>query len=231
MEEETPPPAVPGELFRTILFVDLSSFTPLTEAMGDTVAARVVERFSEMVRDAAAECVGQVVKQIGDAFMLVFPDTRSAVVCGLKIEHEAAAEHKFPAVRIGAHAGSVLYREGDYVGMNVNIAARVAAAATPHQLLVTDAVRVQATDIADVEFLSLGFRSLKGLTEQVHLFEVQLSQDRPVKVADPVCGMELDSTTVDARLNWRGEELWFCSTGCLQRFADAPEHYRGPAGP
>jgi class 3 adenylate cyclase len=70
----------------------------------------VVERFGELVRDGAAACSGQVVKQIGDEFMLVFPTGTAAVRCGLAIRDLAAAEPRFPALRLGAHAGSVLYR-------------------------------------------------------------------------------------------------------------------------
>ena len=41
------PSNVPGEIDRAIVFVDLSSFTPMTEAMGDPEAAAVLERFSQ----------------------------------------------------------------------------------------------------------------------------------------------------------------------------------------
>src|SRR5205807_6415725 len=102
-EEATAPSAVPGEFTRAILFADLSSFTPLTEVMGDAAAAQVVARFSDIVRASAALCSGQVVKQIGDEFMLVFPDGRAAVSCGLEIAAKAAAESRFPALTIGAH--------------------------------------------------------------------------------------------------------------------------------
>src|SRR5207244_11167236 len=112
----------------------------LTEAMGAAVAARVVERFSEMVREAAFECDGQVLKQIGDEFMLVFPTPAAAVAFGVGIRATTAAEPRFPALRIGAHAGSVLYREGDYVGANVNLADRVTSEAKRHQFLVTEVV-------------------------------------------------------------------------------------------
>src|SRR5439155_7789271 len=132
-EHATPLTDVPGEFMRSVLFVDLSSFTPMTEAMGDAAAARVVERFSELVRDASARCGGQVIKQIGDEFMVVFADGGAAVNCGLTVQDLVAAEPRFPAVRIGAHFGSVLYREGDYVGTTVNTAARVASAAERHQ--------------------------------------------------------------------------------------------------
>jgi adenylate cyclase len=224
VEETTPPSEVPGELCRTILFVDLSSFTPLTEAMGDVVAARVVERFSTMVRETAARCDGQVLKQIGDEFMLVFPAPRRAVSFGLAILDAAGAEPQFPALRIGAHSGSVLYREGDYLGANVNLAARVTSAAKRNQLVITNAVRQELHE-PDVQFESLGPHTLKGVSEPVELFEVRGATARRVRIADPVCGMELDEATSDAELSWEGRRLLFCSEGCLRRFLENPERY------
>ena len=69
----------PGQLDVTVVFVDLSGFTALTEAMGDLKTAEVLDRFSGFVRQAVTAFGGQVVKQIGDAFLLVFrdPSTRS----------------------------------------------------------------------------------------------------------------------------------------------------------
>jgi class 3 adenylate cyclase len=224
LEEAAPPSAVPGEIVRTILFVDLSSFTPLTEAMGDAAAASIVERFSDMVRDKAADCDGQVLKQIGDEFMLVFPDPQRAVSFGIGMQQVAAAEPRFPALRIGAQSGSILYREGDYVGANVNLAARVTSAAQRHQFLVTDAVR-QAVDLEGVEFDLVGSRSLKGVSEPVDLFEVRTGEERAIRTPDPVCGMELDEDSAEARLAWQGRHLLFCSEGCLRRFLQDPDRY------
>jgi adenylate cyclase len=76
-EEATAAPTEPGQFRRAVLFVDLSSFTPMTEAMGDAAAAQVIDRFSELVREATARHSGQITKQIGDEFMLVFPDGAS----------------------------------------------------------------------------------------------------------------------------------------------------------
>lgn len=224
LEETVPPSAEPGEIVRTILFVDLSSFTPLTEAMGDAAAARVVERFSEMVRDTAADCDGQVLKQIGDEFMLVFPDPERAVSFGVGIQRVAAAEPRFPALRIGAQSGSILYREGDYVGANVNLAARVTSAAERNQFLVTDAVR-QTVDLEGTRFEPVGSRALKGVSEPVELYEVRTDDGRVMRTADPVCGMELDEPSADAELAWRGRRLLFCSEGCLRRFLANPDRY------
>ena len=79
--------------------------------------------------------------------MLVFPDGRRAVACGLEIAKQAIAEPRFRALRIGADVGSMLYREGDYVGTSVNLAARVTSAAQRNQFLITHAVRRQLGDL------------------------------------------------------------------------------------
>jgi adenylate cyclase len=60
-----------------------ASFTSLTESMGDLTAAEVLSHFSQLVRRAFGHCEGRVVKQIGDAFMLVFPDATTALRCAL----------------------------------------------------------------------------------------------------------------------------------------------------
>lgn len=43
--------AAPAQLQLTVAFLDLASFTPLTESMGDVAAAEVVARFSDLVRE------------------------------------------------------------------------------------------------------------------------------------------------------------------------------------
>jgi len=216
----------PGKLPAGVMFVDLSSFTPLTEAMGDVKAAEVLERFASLVRQAAALCKGRVVKQIGDAFMLVFFDAPSALRCALEIEGRTSREPSFPAVRSGVHWGPVLYREGDYVGTNVNIAARLAEAAGRHHILVTTALRSGAGGLPEIEFVPLGKRLLKGLVEEIEVFEVRPRRaEAGKKAVDPVCGMELAPEEVAARLSLGGAERLFCSEACLRQFIAAPQRY------
>ena len=217
---------VPGQIRRAIMFVDLASFTPLAEAMGDVRAALVLDRFAEIVRRAVQSCHGRIVKQIGDGFMIVFPECFSAVACGLMLEGRSSTEPQFPAIRLGMHWGPLLYREGDYVGSNVNIAARLADEAQRHQFLVTDEVRRRAKAYEEAEFLRLGRRRLKGLASEIEIFEVKASEPADIdRVADPVCGMELGPREVAARLAWEGRDHAFCSDDCLRKFVRSPEKY------
>jgi adenylate cyclase len=218
---------VPGTLRVSVVFADLSRFTPLTEVMGDAAAAEVMERFATIVRTAVGPWHGRVVKQIGDAFMLVFFEPGAAISCALEIEGRAGDEPHFPAVRMGAHWGEVLYREGDYVGSTVNMASRVADAAEPHELLVTAPVRQTAGELPGVEFVPRGKRALKGLTDEPELYAARrrVTAARE-KLVDPVCGMELHPEEVAARLDVGGEVRSFCSSECLQLFVATPERYQ-----
>jgi len=74
---------------------------------------------------------------------------------------------------MGAHAGPVLYREGDYVGSTVNVASRVTNSAADNEFLVTKAVQEQVA--LEVDTVLVGARSLKGLSRETELFEVRES--------------------------------------------------------
>ena len=45
---------------------------------------------------------------------------------------------------------------------------------------------------------------------------------------DPVCGMEVDTTTSLLSFEYDGKTYWFCGKGCLLEFKDDPEKYLDP---
>ncbi len=70
--------------------------------------------------------------------------------------------------RIAVHAGVALYRDGDYYGRDINIAARVAARAAGGEVLVTRPV-VELSG-ARLSFAPTGELALKGLRQAVEVF-------------------------------------------------------------
>lgn len=209
------------------MFVDLASFTPLAEVHGDEVAARVLERFDALVREVLAERAGQVVKQIGDAFMLTFSDPVEAVRFAMDLDERCATEPNFPALRAGLHHGPVLYRVGDYVGNTVNLAARIAAMAGAHEILLTKPVASAAIE-ADIQIDPAGERTIRGMREPVVLWSVVRTGPRATRrERDPVCGMIVGASAA-ARVIHGGFEFAFCSQDCLARFLERPSRYLEP---
>jgi len=225
-EHAAPPASTPGLEQTTVLFIDLTSFTPLTATMGDQTAADVLRRFSNSVRSCATRHVGRISKQIGDAFMLTFPEPTNAIEFGLAMEGFVDTEPQFPALHIGAHHGGVLYREGDYIGATVNLAARVAAAGAAGQFLITQDLHDAVGDRADIRFTLLPPRRLKGLRDPIRLVEVgRREPERIDRETDPVCGLLLHADDVATRTTWRDTIYAFCCDLCKQAFMENPDRF------
>lgn len=162
----------------------------------------------------------------GDAFMLRFTQPADAIEFGLAMDCFADAEPQFPALHIGAHHGAVLYREGDYVGGTVNLAARVASCGAAGQFLITEDLFDAVRPVADAEFVSVPPRRLKGLPDPIRLVEVQRrGPARSNRATDPVCGLLLRPDDVTTRATWRGITYVFCCDICKQAFTENPAKF------
>jgi class 3 adenylate cyclase/YHS domain-containing protein len=194
--------------------------------MGDQAAADVLRRFSATVRSSATRHGGRILKQIGDAFMLIFRQPIDAVEFGLAMDRFVDTEPQFPALHIGAHHGSVLYREGDYVGGAVNLAARVASAGAAGQFLITEDLRDAAGDLPDADFTLLPPRRLKGIPDPIRLVEVRRRDpEHSDRETDPVCGLQLLPNDVATRTTWRGTTFAFCCDICQRAFVENPDRF------
>jgi adenylate cyclase len=152
-----------------IAFLDLQGYTRLTEDAGDEAATRLAIDLEELVARTAQPMGGRPVKFLGDGVMFHFPDAAHTVACGLALV-ERATQLGLPAARVGAHAGPVVFRDGDYFGGTVNVAARICDYARPKEVLVSDTVRT-ASGGRDLPFLfeDIGPIQLKGVREPVRL--------------------------------------------------------------
>jgi adenylate cyclase len=154
-----------GRLRVAIAFADLAGYTRLTEEAGEEQALDVVERFVAGVEVTLPE-EARVIKTIGDEVMIVSTDT--AALADWAVGYQELAASARPRPRIGMHAGAALYRDGDYYGRAVNLAARVAARAAGGEVLVTRPV-VDAAG-PHLRFDQIGEVTLKGFSEPTELF-------------------------------------------------------------
>ena len=106
-------------------------------------------------------------KWLGDGVMFHFPDPGQAVLCGVEMVEQAPASG-LPQAHVGVNAGPVVFRDGDYFGRTVNVAARIAGRAGPSEVLVSqDVVELAGAD--GLRFEEIGPVELKGVTHPVVL--------------------------------------------------------------
>jgi adenylate cyclase len=222
---------LPGHTF---LFADLAGFTALTDAMGDEDAANLAESFSDAVRELLPDHRAEAVKAIGDALMIRAEEASEAIRLGLRIVHEVGGQHFFPMVRVGMHTGPAVERNGDWFGATVNVAARVSGIAAGGEVLVTEATRQAAGDLAaEVDFHQRGRQALRNVEEPVSLYAAVRRATRPGSVLpiDPVCRMAVDPDNAAGAITHQGTQYYFCSLTCVGRFAARPDKFAATGSP
>jgi adenylate cyclase len=203
-----------GSVEATIVFIDVESFTKLTETEGDQAAIDVMTRVDSLIRPLARDHDGKVVKHIGDALMLAFRRADDAVGFARSLHEAARGDTSMPGLRAGIHRGPAVYRAGDYIGTTVNVASRVTGAASAGQTVLTEAVAEKLGAGMPVEHI--GVRMLRGAERPVQLYRLAAQEER----RDPACGRTVAAPPA-ARLRQGDEELWFCSEQCLRDFLAA----------
>jgi len=153
-----------GRLRVAIAFADLAGYTRLTEEEGEEQALGAVERFVDAVENTLPDDA-RVVKTIGDEVMVVGSDP--AGLTDWAVGFQTLVDER-PLPRVGIHYGETLYRDGDYYGREVNLAARVAARAAGGEVLVTRPVVDNAGQ--HLEFEPIGEVRLKGFRDPTELF-------------------------------------------------------------
>jgi adenylate cyclase len=152
---------------QTFLFMDLVGFAALTAERGDDGAADVAMHLFASVRQLLPQHRGDEIKTIGDAMMVRCEDPRDGLELGLEISEQVGDEAGLPPLRIGIHTGSAVYRDGDWFGAAVNVAARLCSAAGGGEVLVSEAAREAASSPSHIDFGARRLHWLKNIPEPV----------------------------------------------------------------
>ena len=159
----------------TLLFTDIEGSTRLLNALGAEAYDQALAEHRRVLREAFAQRGGVEIDTQGDAFFYAFPSATEAV--------EAAGDGQQAlslgpiSVRMGLHTGSPhLGREG-YVGEDVHLAARIAAAGHGGQVVVSQTTRT----LVDGELADLGEHHLKDFPQPVWLFQLGKKRFPPLR--------------------------------------------------
>jgi adenylate cyclase len=132
-----------GTIDLAILFTDIVKFSPWALEAGDEAALELLRQVANVEDEAISTHGGSLVKRLGDGSMSVFGEAEDAVRAALDTLGEVGAidvRGHSPTLRAGVHLGRPRRVGSDYLGVDVNIAARVGECAKPGEVLVSDPV-------------------------------------------------------------------------------------------
>jgi predicted ATPase/class 3 adenylate cyclase len=160
----------------TMLFSDIEGSTALLGRLGDRYGQALSDHRT-LLRKAFKAWHGREISTEGDSFFVVFEAAGDAVACALAGQR-ALAGHDWPGgdpvrVRMGLHSGEPTPHEGNYIGMDVHRAARIAATAHGGQVVLSEAAYELAGPLPDgVSLADLGFHRLKDIAAPERIYQL-----------------------------------------------------------
>jgi predicted ATPase/class 3 adenylate cyclase len=165
-----------------MLFTDIEGSSDGVRTLGTDKWEAVLERHTQIIREALTRHGGFEVRSEGDAFFVVFTSPSAALSAAAEMQrglsatdwpHQAAVR-----VRMGIHTGEVrpasVASGVDYVGFEISRAARIAAAGHGGQVLVSDATESLVRDLLapGLTLRELGEHRFKDLVRPQRLYQL-----------------------------------------------------------
>ena len=150
----------------TLVFTDLVSFSSWSLEAGDEATLLLLRRVAQVAEPPVLDSGGQIVKRMGDGMMAVFTEPATAVratVEALAAVETVEVEGYTPRMRAGIHTGRPQRIGSDWLGVDVNVAARVMERATRGGLIISGQT-LEKISAEDLESLDV---SVKRVRRQV----------------------------------------------------------------
>ncbi|MBI5246920.1 MAG: RDD family protein [Elusimicrobia bacterium] len=170
--------AAPTTRHLTILLTDIKGFTDKTSAKSRADIQAMLDEHRAVVLPILQEHGGNLVKTIGDAFLMSFDSPTNAVLAGVAVQealrkrNEGRAADDRLEIRIAINAGEVNLADNDVFGEAVNITARIEGLAEAGQVWFTEAVYL-AMNKNEVPSSEIGLMQLKGIPEKIRVYKVR----------------------------------------------------------
>lgn len=161
--------AEPDRVLSTVLFTDIVGSTAKAAELGDRGWRELLERHHSLVRRELTRYRGRELDTAGDGFFASFDGPARAIQCARTIA-EGVGELGLE-IRAGLHTGECELLDDKVAGIAVSIGARVAAQASPGEVLVSQTVKDLVVG-SGITFEDRGTQALKGVPGEWRLYAV-----------------------------------------------------------
>jgi class 3 adenylate cyclase len=162
----------------TVLFTDIVGSTDLAVEMGDARWRELIARHHGLVRGELKRFGGREIDTAGDGFFATFDRPAQAIRCAAAVVQ--AVRQLGIEVRAGLHLGEVEVAGKNVGGVAVHTGARVLAAASPGDVVVTATLR-ELVSGSGLEFTDRGQHTLKGVPGTWQLYGLETVDGHPLE--------------------------------------------------
>jgi class 3 adenylate cyclase len=187
-----------------ILMADMVDYTAAMEADQAGAIGLIKELRERWLEPEADRRGGEVLKRMGDGWIIGFLSVSEAVETAQSVQTNLAGHEKI-RLRIAAHLGEIVEDESDLYGAGINITARLQTEAPPGGVMISeDLYRQLDTRLAE-GFGDAGAFELKNIARPVHTWQWRppkhgrtASDEVPVIAVEPFAAAPVGSEASDA---------------------------------
>jgi adenylate cyclase len=151
-----------------VFFSDIVGYT-LLMGKDEDLAFELMKKNVAYHQQVFEQFNGRLIKELGDGILGVFESADDALKASLEIQNIWASDPKV-TLRIGLHAGEIIFENNDIFGDAVNVASRIQSIGVPSCVLFSNEVSLQIKDLSLFPKINLGFFILKNVTRKLELF-------------------------------------------------------------
>ena len=161
--------SAPIRKLAAILAADVAGYSKLMGEDETGTLAALRELRNDLFQPTVSEHRGEVVKSMGDGWLVEFASVVDAVNCALHVQQNLA-NHDIIKLRIGIHIGDIVHEDEDIYGDGVNIAARLQEISEPGGVALSGRTRDFLDSKLTSGFRDAGEKQLKNIAEAVRVF-------------------------------------------------------------
>jgi adenylate cyclase len=174
----------------TLVFTDLVGFSDWSLRAGDDATLALLRRVAQVAEPPLLAAGGHIVKRMGDGTMAVFSNPTTAVrsvLTALEAVRSVDVGGYTPVMRAGIHTGRPQRIGSDWLGIDVNIAARVMDRASKGGLVVSQTTLdlIGADELDRLGITTKRVRKqlfaprIAGVPEDLAMYWVRIRSDLP----------------------------------------------------
>jgi DNA-binding NarL/FixJ family response regulator/class 3 adenylate cyclase len=171
----------------SFLMTDIEGSTELLRRLGKGPYEELLQTHRAILSNTVEEFSGRMVDTQADSTFAVFDRPSNAIRAAAAAQRALDASSwpggALPRVRMGVHTGESMPSGDTYHGLAVHRTARICAAATGGQVLMSDStvsvLEDAHEDLAGLRLAIVGERRLKDFEEPVRLHEIVAASDGP----------------------------------------------------
>jgi adenylate cyclase len=157
-------------MLAAIMFTDMVGYTAMMQE-NERQAKILRDKHREVLERLIFEHRGQILQYYGDGTLSVFGSAIEAAVCGMKIQQELQQEPKV-LLRIGIHAGDIVYDDEGVYGDGVNVASRIENISLPGSVLISEKINDELKNQKEIFSIFLGRYELKNVKQPITIYAI-----------------------------------------------------------